>query len=465
MRKRITIIIALATLFLSSAFAQEETEKQDTIVIPSLIADYKIKKIKSSPTDSVAYVYNKKLQELSKQFSNYRYTKPDTLSNPYYFYLFAQPTFYSGPMRHLIGKLPQPKATTESYTLPPLLPEENVTPTSLIDGIARALTDVYTTMPELITEDEDRHLAESGLRDDVNKDVKPTLNLTSKVEEKPNVIEDTFDAGEWDIVVRKPNFWTFRGNFSLQMMQYYVSDNWYKGGESHNSWLTSCNLEANYNNKQKITFDNKLEMRIGFQSSKDDKKHNFLSYSDQIRLTNKFGLRATKHWYYTLMLQSSTQFYPRYKKNDPKVYSDFMSPFDCISSIGMDFKLNVKNFNLNATISPFAGNLRYMDRLALSPAFGLKKDKHTKFTFGSTVTVNYNWNIAKNISWNGRIFYFTDYDMAKIEWENKFNLKINNFLSTNLFLYPRFDDSARRKPGKSYFQFYETLSLGFNNSF
>ena len=299
MRKRITIIIALATLFLSSAFAQEETEKQDTIVIPSLIADYKIKKIKSSPTDSVAYVYNKKLQELSKQFSNYRYTKPDTLSNPYYFYLFAQPTFYSGPMRHLIGKLPQPKATTESYTLPPLLPEENVTPTSLIDGIARALTDVYTTMPELITEDEDRHLAESGLRDDVNKDVKPTLNLTSKVEEKPNVIEDTFDAGEWDIVVRKPNFWTFRGNFSLQMMQYYVSDNWYKGGESHNSWLTSCNLEANYNNKQKITFDNKLEMRIGFQSSKDDKKHNFLSYSDQIRLTNKFGLRATKHWYYT----------------------------------------------------------------------------------------------------------------------------------------------------------------------
>ena len=465
MRKRITLIIALFTLLLSSALAQETTTKEDTIVIPSLIADYKIKRIKTSSIDSVAYIYNRKLQELSKRFKDYKYTKADTLSNPYYFYLFAQPTFYSGPMRHLIGKLPQRKEISESYTMPPLLPEKEVMPTSLIDGISKALTDVYTTMPELITEDEDRHLAESGIRADVNKDVKPTINLTEKVEEKPNVIEDTFDAGDWDIIIRKPNFWNFRGNFSLQMMQYYVSDNWYKGGESHNSWLASCNLEANYNNKQKITFDNKLEMRLGFQSSKDDKKHNFLSYSDQIRLTNKFGLRATKHWYYTFMLQSSTQFYPRYKKNDSKVYSDFMSPFDCISSIGMDFKLNVKKFTLNATISPFAGNLRYMDRKSLSPSFGLDKGKHTKFTFGSTVTVNYNWNIAKNISWNGRIFYFTDYDMSKIEWENRFNLKINNFLSTNLFLYPRFDDSAKRKPGKSYFQFYETLSLGFNYSF
>ena len=465
MRKRITIIIALATLLLSSAMAQKTTSVKDTIVSPSLIADHKIKRIKVSAIDSVAYVYNQKFRELNQAFSNYKYTKSDTLSNPYYFYLFAQPTFYSGPMRHLIGHLPERRATTDKYVMPPLLPEDNVTPTSLIDGISRALTDVYTTMPELITEDEDRHLAQSGIRNDINKDVKPTINLTSKVEEKPNVIEDNFNAGDWDIIVRKPNFWTFKGNFSLQMMQYYVSDNWYKGGESHNSWLTSCNLEANYNNKQKITFDNRLEMRLGFQSSKDDKEHKFLSYSDQIRMTNKFGLRATKHWYYTFMVQSSTQFHPRYKKNDKKVYSDFMSPFDCISSIGMDFKLPLKKFNLNATISPFAGNLRYMDRKGLSPSFGVDKDKHTKFTFGSTITVNYNWNIAKNISWHARIFYFTDYDMSKVEWENTFDLRINNFLSTKLFLYPRFDDSVKRKEGKSYFQFYETLSLGFNYNF
>lgn len=465
MRKRITTLIALATLTLSSALAQEATTKQDSVVIPSLINDYKLKRIRSSSIDSVAYVYNKKFNALSKQFSSFKYTKPDTLSNPYYFYLFAQPTFYSGPTRHLIGKLSDAKPIGQSYTMPPLLPKKEVMPTSLIEGISRALTDVYTTMPQLITEDEERHLSESGIRSEFNKDVKPILNLTSKVEEKPNVIEDNFDAGKWDIIVRKPNFWHIRADFSLQLMQYYVSDNWYKGGESHNSWLAACNIYANFNNKRKITFDNSLEMRLGFQSSKDDKKHKFLSYSDQLRLTNKLGLRAAKHWYYTVMLQSTTQFYPRYNKNDPKVYSDFLSPLDCISSIGMDFKLNVKKFNLNATMSPFAGNLRYMDRKNLGPAFGLKKNKHTKFTFGSTVTVNYNWNIAKNISCNGRIFYFTDYDMSKVEWEHTFNLRINNFLSTRLFLYPRFDDSAHRKPGKSYFQFYETLSLGFNYAF
>lgn len=81
-----------------------------------------------------------------------------------------------------------------------------------------------------------------------------------------------------------------------------------------------------------------------------------------IRMTNKLGLRATKHWYYTFMLQSWTQFYRGYRSNDTKVYSDFMSPFENLFSIGMDYKFNCKNFDMSAAISPIAANFKYVDR-------------------------------------------------------------------------------------------------------
>lgn len=71
----------------------------------------------------------------------------------------------------------------------------------------------------------------------------------------------------------------------------------------------------------------------------------------------------------------------------------------------------------------------------------------------------------KNVEWRGRIYYFTDYSRTQVEWENTFNLKINKYLTTRLFLYPRFDDSGKRSKNGSYFQFLEELSVGFNITF
>ena len=145
--------------------------------------------------------------------------------------------------------------------------------------------------------------------------ITPELTLSERF--IPNEKEQTapprpLTEDELGIIVHKPNFWNFKTNFALQFTQNYVSDNWYKGGESHNALLASTIIEANYNNQRKITFDNKLEMKLGFQTSHNDKEHKYKTNSDLLRLTNKLGLRAVKHWYYTVMLQSWTQFYKGY---------------------------------------------------------------------------------------------------------------------------------------------------------
>ena len=324
------------------------------------------------------------------------------------------------------------------------------------------LANIYMNRPDLVRNTERQLELVGPVINPYQESVTPETELVQKVVKKT---ENADIEAPVDIFVAKPNFWKFSGNYSLQLFQNYVSDNWYKGGESNNSFLAQVIIDLNFDNKKKFIFTNKLEMKLGFQTSKGDEQHKLRTNADLIRMTNKIGHQATKHWYYALTLQSWTQFYPSYRKNDPKVYSDFMSPFESLLTIGMDYKLNLKKFNLNASLSPLAGHLTYVDRKDLAASRGWGEGKHSKFDIGSNITVTYNWNMFKNVSWSGRIYYYTNYDNTKIEWENTFNLTINKFLKTKLFLYPRFDDGATRKEGHSYFQFYELLSLGFDYTF
>ena len=52
-----------------------------------------------------------------------------------------------------------------------------------------------------------------------------------------------------------------------------------------------------------------------------------------------------------------------------------------------------------------------------------------------------------------------------MEWENQFELKVSKYISANIFLYPRFDDSNARDDDMGYFQFQEYSSLGLAYKF
>lgn len=420
-------------------------------------------RIQDTQVMQIYTAYADSLSALATRYRSWTYGGSDLLSNPYYFPLFAAPTFYVAPINQGIGTLaPEAAGDTLQDRLPALGTDNTL---ALNTAINTAWRDVYSSLPEVVQYTERQMDTAVPDARPIDKKFRPEVNLSDKARplESKRVADDVDD--DWKIIVRRPNFWTFKTNVSLQLMQNYISSNWYKGGESSNSWLAQVNVEATYNNKQKVIFNNYLDTKLGFISSRNDEEHKFRTNADQLRLTNKLGLRATKHWYYTFMLQSWTQFYRGFKSNDTYVYSDFMSPFETIFSIGMDYQLSVKNFNISATVSPFACDLKYVDRKYLATSFGIKEGKRSDFSFGSNITVKYNWNICKNVSWNGRIYYYTNYDKAQLEWENTFNLTINKYLATKLFLYPRFDDSVNRKEGASYIQFNELLSFGLNVTF
>ena len=361
-----------------------------------------------------------------------------------YFRLFAPTTFYhSGANKQLSLS---PKAGDE-----------------VTDAVDEALMRLYLRRPDLVRAYESQLLEAGTLRTDVNKELTQEVELTDKaapMPEEPEVVP----VG---LVVTKPNFWKFKGDGYLQFLQNFVSGNWYKGGESYYSAVAAVNLELNYNDKERVTFDNKLEMKLGFQTSRSDTVHRFKTNNDLLRLTSKLGLQAHKKWYYTLQMLAYTQFARGLKSNDEKVYSDFTSPFKLNVGIGMEYKVKALNDRLTGSLNflPLGFNFTYVGRRDLASAYGIKNEHRTREDFGSQFTADLKWDINDVISYKTRFYANTSYHAALVEWENQFQLKVSKYISANLFLYPRFDDSNLRDEKLGYLQFLEYSSIGLNYTF
>jgi len=167
-----------------------------------------------------------------------------------------------------------------------------------------------------------------------------------------------------------------------------------------------------------------------------------------------------------LQLLAYTQFARGLKSNDEFTYSDFMSPFDLNLGVGMEYKLKALNGKLTGSLnfSPLSFNFRYVARNTLLDRYKLG-GHHTKEDFGSQFTGDVKWTITDQVTWKSRLYYYTSYHRGLMEWENQFRFQVSKYISANLFLYPRFDDSGKRDDKLGYFQFQEYCSLGLNYSF
>ena len=374
----------------------------------------------------------------------------DSLDGRYY-RLFAPLTFYHNVANKALA-----------------LDSESAGKDPVTDAIDAALMKMYMKRPDLVNTTESDLMATGSILENVDKPIENQVEFVEEVMQ-PSILDIPQDIPD-TVMVQKPKFWTYKADGFLQFMQNYVSGNWYKGGESNYSMLGALTLEANYDNKEKWIWDNKLELKLGLLLSSTDTLHKVKSNEDLVRLTSKVGIQASHRWYYTLQLQAYTQFTPGYKSNDPNTYSDAFSPFNLNLGLGMEYELKSKNKRLTGTVnlSPIALNYRYVDRIDLATKYGLDEGKHSMLEFGPLVTANIVWKFNDVISWKSRLFGFTSFKRVEVEWENTFELRVSKYITANLFLFPRFDDAS--KSGKydedlGYLQFREYSSLGFAYTF
>lgn len=337
------------------------------------------------------------------------------------------------------------------------------TPGLRMEPVSLSLLSIYMSRPDLIS---NTQTAMDEARGDVMEPENPIVSKPSIAEPELEMPAENVDVPV-DVLVIKPRFWTYKGDYALQFMQNYVSDNWYKGGESNYAALGAVTMEANFNNRDKVKWDNKLELKLGMQSSRSDSLRNWLTTEDLIRLTSKYGLQATKKWYYTLQLIAQTQFTRGLKTNDPKLYSHFLAPGMLNLSLGMDYNVDWINHHLKGTfhLAPLAYNMRYTRLLELSEHLGIDSGKHFLHDLGSLFTIDLTWEINESLRWKTRMYGYTTYKRVEYEWENTFVFQFNKWISAQLFVYPRFDDNVERGISHGYWQFKEFASIGFQYVF
>lgn len=330
-------------------------------------------------------------------------------------------------------------------------------------SIEKALMSTYLSRPDLV------QTTYNKLKESAEKSAKidevPLVREVKVKEETPVKEEVILPEAPVDLVVVKPNFWTFNGDYSLQFNQNHVSNNWYQGGASLLALVASAKLQYNYNNKKKLKWENELDMRFGVQSLPSDTVHSMKTSIDQLRYTGKIGIQAAKQWYYTLQAIATTQFAKGFKNNDKTVYSDFLAPLSVNVSVGMDYSWETKNkkFKGDIHIGALAYNWKYTRNVDLATRNGIKEGHHSLQDYGSQLTLKFQWKPSDSFRWESRIYGFTTYHRTEFEFENTFTLQFNRYISTKLFLYPRFYDCTK-KIDNTYWQFKEYISLGFSYS-
>ena len=425
------------------------------LVVPVSVQAQAVSNVRDTKTQEEGrnYIYYmQELERLVQQRDSAVQNPCDTKSPSAYAYrLYVPATLYSSALMQLFS----PDSV-------------QVRDTSLV--IAREVNDMlvrlYAEHPEKVRQAESKTNKAGVLRQDVDKSLKSDVNLASKVK-KVNLGPEL--DGDVVLVTRKPNFWKFKGSVSLQFTQNYVTDNWYQGGESNYSGLAMANLHLNYDNKQRIQWENQLELQLGFQTNKSDAYHKVKATNNLIRLTSKFGYKAVSTLYYTGQLLTWTQLVPQYDNNSMNLRSEFLGPLYMNLSVGIDYKWNIKRFSGNIYLAPVSYNLRYISNADLWSKHGIPEGKHSLHDAGSSILINWKVDIWKNLNWQSRMYFFTNYSYVNYEWENTVNFEINRYMSTKLFLYPRVDtsrDFSNGVEGRSkHFMFKEWLSLSLNYSF
>ena len=328
--------------------------------------------------------------------------------------------------------------------------------------IDRLLLDMYCTHPEKIVMTEEELLQEMSLAG-VTTDKKPALEM---VNARVNIPENV--AGGMKTTVVKPNYWTTSGSIAMNFTQNYISDNWYQGGESNKTMICEFDFDVNYNDKDRISFRTHFDADLGFATTKADTLHSLKTNTDRLRIESNLGYKLIKNLDATVKVKLESQSMPSYYTNSHDFASNFMAPFDANFSVGLNYKPTIKKIRLEIFFAPLSAyNYRFVRYGKLTSRYGIRAGRHHKEDFGTQLMITVpRQKISQLVNWYSKAEFYSNYARTFFQWENKFEVSLNRYLTASLNLYARFDDSAPRLKDEEfgYWQLKEFMTLGVTYS-
>lgn len=223
-------------------------------------------------------------------------------------------------------------------------------------------------------------------------------------------------------------------------------NNWAAGGDKFSLALGgTCRLFAVYK-KGHHQWVNIADLAYGYinSTSLGGRKSD-----DRIDLSSKYGYRVSPKWYASLLLNLRTQFDKGYqypKDSAPIFTSGFFSPAYILVSPGIDYK---HDSTLSVLFSPITGRFTLVMDQYLSGLgnYGVDTGKHVRYELGAYIAINYHKKVMKNISYRGRIDFFSDYrnhpENIDIFFTNLIECNINKWVAVLLTIDLIYDDNIR----------------------
>ncbi len=282
--------------------------------------------------------------------------------------------------------------------------------------------------------------------------------------------------------------WKYNGVIAINFSQVYLQ-NWQGGGKTSISGTSGLSLGAVYN-KGKNNWDNQLNLAYGLlrEENSDPTKTD-----DKIDFASKYGYQATKRWYYTFLAGFKTQFAEGFDTEvDDSLISDFMAPGYLSTSLGLDYIVPDK---FSFLVAPTSTKTTFVLRQDLADigAYGVdpaeyevindvlvktKDGQSVRHEFGAYIKTTYNTEVMENVTLATKLELFSNYlenpQNIDVNWEVLINMKINEYLSTNINTVLIYDDDIKITDGTDAegnprvgprVQFKEVLSIGISVKF
>lgn len=259
--------------------------------------------------------------------------------------------------------------------------------------------------------------------------------------------------------------WTFKGNLAVQLSQYYVTKNWYKGGSANATFLSIFDYNISYK-KNRILWNNDFDIKIGIYNTTEDSIRAFRVNNDVFKISSLFGyqIKTNSKWHYSAGLDFNTSMFTGYKgTNSNEVVTAFLSPTRLFFSLGIDYRHSSKT---NVRIAPIAYKVIFLPDERIDPlSVGIDSTKKCAHYPGYMLQASLNWKFTREIVVNSNFEFFSTYNCKNIEldWEIVGKFIINRYLSTRLSLIMRFDNTPKDEEAK--IQIQEQLSFGFSYIF
>lgn len=239
--------------------------------------------------------------------------------------------------------------------------------------------------------------------------------------------------------------WNTGGLFNLNIGQGSQS-NWAAGGDDFSFSINTYLGLYGFYKKGRYSWDNTLDVNFGLvnTTSLGTRKND-----DRIDLLSKGGYGLTKNLSLSGLFNFHSQFAKGYKYSkdgSKELLSDFLAPAYVLLGLGLDYK---PVEGLSIFVSPITSRWTIVnnDTLSAHGDYGVTPGKKVKNEIGAFVSINYMHNIAKNITYKGRLDLFSNYahnpQNIDLTMTNMFDAKISKVLSASLNINLIYDDDVK----------------------